>query len=192
MCGSGGGLKEIAESGHVARVGHPRRNFQTIAIPFGPDLDGKDKGATAWPLPEPEVRRNPKSGRERYPALPLLIDIAIAEKRLDDVVELYGTLRQRKRWGRETDKKVVRAVAKSYPDVALGIWRDIADGLIALVKPKAYEEAAGYLRQMHKVYAANKRLAEWQELIQRLRVQHKAKRRLMEVLDGLEKKKIIG
>ena len=39
---------------------------------------------------------------------------------------------------------------------------------------------------MHKVYEQTGRLAEWKTLIMILRVKHKAKRRLMEVLDGLE------
>ncbi|MRR08453.1 MAG: hypothetical protein EG828_16335 [Deltaproteobacteria bacterium] len=62
----------------------------------------------------------------------------------------------------------------------------MADRLIGQVKPKAYEEAAGYLRKMHKVYGQTGRLADWKGLIMRLRVEHKAKRRLMEVLNGLE------
>lgn len=45
---------------------------------------------------------------------------------------------------------------------------------------------------MRKVYQENQRIAEWKDLIADLRVEHKAKRRLMEVLDALENKKIIG
>jgi len=66
----------------------------------------------------------------------------------------------------------------------------MVDGLIAQVKPKAYEEAACYLLPMYKVYQTTKRLADWQSLLGELRKQHKAKRRLMEVLDGPSGKKI--
>ena len=73
------------------------------------------------------------------------------------------------------------------------IWQSIAEHLIGQVKPKAYQEAAGYLRQMHKVYEKTGRVAEWKTLLIRLRTQHKAKRRLIEVLDGLEhNRKLIG
>ena len=76
-------------------------------------------------------------------------------------------------------------MAKTHPETALGIWRGIVDGLIAQVKPKLYIEAGGYLRLMHKVYEANKCLGDWQGLLAELRRTHKAKRRLMEVLDTL-------
>jgi hypothetical protein len=43
---------------------------------------------------------------------------------------------------------------------------------------------------MHKVYQTARRLPEWQDLLLELRKQHRAKRRLMELLDGLSEKKI--
>jgi len=147
-----------------------------------------------WPLPTPEVEpptAKRRSGYQRFPNLEMLIDIAIVEKRLDDVVDLYQRLRKTKRWGWETDKTVAQAVANTHPDLALAIWKDIVDSLIAKVKPKAYEEAAIYLRLMKKVYTRNRRLDDWQGLLNRLRTEHKAKRRLMGVLDTLSKKKLV-
>ena len=90
--------------------------------------------------------------------------------------------------------KVAKAVAKSHPGVALEIWRGLVDGLIAQVKPKSYVEAGGYLRLMHKVYEAGNRQGEWLALLAELRRIHKAKRRLLEVLDALSgaSKKIVG
>jgi uncharacterized Zn finger protein len=120
----------------------------------------------------------------------MLISIAILEKRLDNVVVLYQELRKSKRWSMGTDKSVAEAVAQSHPQVSLDIWRTIAEGLIGQVKPKAYEEAAYYLRNMCKVYQETGRLSDWQNLLGELRREHKAKRRLMEVLDGLSGKKI--
>ena len=71
------------------------------------------------------------------------------------------------------------------------IWKNIADRLIGQVKPKAYQDAAVYLRRMRKVYGETGRLDDWKALIMRLRTEHKAKRRLQEVLDGLEKNRKI-
>ena len=87
---------------------------------------------------------------------------------------------------------MAQAVANSHPDVALNIWRDIVNGLINQVKPKAYEAAAVYLRLMEKVYKRNKRLVEWQALLAGLRQQHKAKWRLIGELDMLSGKKIVS
>ncbi|MDO9041894.1 MAG: hypothetical protein Q7U64_06080 [Desulfocapsaceae bacterium] len=44
---------------------------------------------------------------------------------------------------------------------------------------------------MLKIYQETGRLEQWRTLIQTLRTAHKAKRRLMEVLDLLENKRII-
>lgn len=143
-----------------------------------------------WPLPAPEVRRpktEDKYRRQSFPDLEMLIEIAILEKRNDDAVLLYQELNKTRRWGREIDKQLAKAVSGSHPQIALQIWKAIADNLIAQVKPRAYEEAAGYLKLMHKLYEGTGRTTDWQRLLLDLRVQHKAKRRLMEVLDDLEK-----
>ena len=106
------------------------------------------------------------------------------------MVALYQELRKTKRWGWETDKAVAEAVSETHPQTSLDIWRAIAEGLIGQVKPKAYEEAVIYLRRMCKVYQETSRASDWQNLLFELRREHRAKRRLMEVLDGLSGKKI--
>lgn len=147
-------------------------------------------GGGSWPLPEPEVERmraGGNQGGDNFPQRELLIDIAILEKRHDDAVAIYDELRGVRRWGWSVDERLAGAVADSHPDVSLRIWKEIADRLIGQVKPKSYQEAAGYLRKMRGLYGKTGRLAQWQEMIARLRVEHKAKRRLMEVLDDLER-----
>lgn len=146
-----------------------------------------------WPLPPPEVMAKPRRGviREKYPDFDTLIEIAILEKRLDDVVQLYQKQMKTLRWGIGMGEKVAGAVAATHPDISLDIWKRIAISKINLVKPKEYENAAVYLRKMRKVYQKTKRTDEWRELLTDLRTEHKAKRRLMEVLDSLEGKKII-
>ena len=89
------------------------------------------------------------------------------------------------------DDVVAQAAADSHPDLALTIWNGIVNDLIDQVKPKAYEEAAAYLRFMKKVYAQNRRQEDWRRLLEGLRKKHKAKRRLIGVLDTLSKKKLV-
>lgn len=160
-----------------------------------PDLSCTAGGTTAWPLPLPEVAFPvEKESGPRHPDRHTLIDIAIYEKRFDDVVRLYQMMKKGSRAGWSVGEKVARAVVKTHPEVSLGIWREIVERLIAEVKPKAYVEAGGYLRLMRKAYEAGDRQAEWQALLAELRRSHKAKRRLLEVLDSLSKtsKKIVG
>lgn len=147
-----------------------------------------------WPLPAPEVEpptTTKRYGRHRFPDLETLIDIAISEERFDDVVDLYQRFRKTKRWSWETDKTVANAVVNTQPDLALAIWTEIVHNLIKQVKPKAYEEAAVYLRSMRKVYDRNHRSDDWQKLLEGLRREHKAKRRLMSILDTLSNKKLV-
>jgi uncharacterized Zn finger protein len=157
-----------------------------------PVLLFKEEEKHNWPLPPPEVMAKPaRRLLDRYPDFGALIDIAILEKRLDDVVQLYRKQQKTNRWGIGMGEEVAAAVAGTHPDTALGIWEQIAVGKIKLVKPKEYEAAAVYLRKMRKVYQKTKRIGEWRQLIATLRIEHKAKRRLMEVLDSLEGKRII-
>lgn len=153
--------------------------------------DGKRPRPDAgWPLPEPEVRRPEQSGhasRRAIPNLELLIAIALLEQRPDEAVAHYQKFARTGRIGwLNIEKRLAKAVAQSRPDTALTIWDHIVRHLIDLVEPKAYREAAVYLRQMHKVFERTQRLGEWQELMENLRREHKAKRRLQEVLDALE------
>jgi uncharacterized Zn finger protein len=77
-----------------------------------------------------------------------------------------------------------------WVDVNMKNLRD-AERLIAQVKPSAYQEAAKYLRKTSKIMPREKKLAEWESYLKELRGQHLRKRRLIEILDGLEGKPIV-
>lgn len=156
-----------------------------------PDTDAKRKN-NSWPLPKPEVEPpENKSPFVQFPDLEKLIRIAILEKRLDDVASLFERFKKTEYYHNDTPERVAEALAASRPQIALDIWQKIAEQHIARAKPAGYVDASHYLRLMHKVYKTTKRLPEWNTLILRLRTTHKAKRRLLEVLDGLENKKLV-
>lgn len=154
-----------------------------------PDMPAKKGKAFSWPLPASEVhypREQPWGGmHKRFLHQVVLIDIAIFEKRFDDVVALHQTMAKGSFGTGSVDETVAKAVAQTHPDVALAIWRRLVDALIAQVKPRAYTEAGGFLRMMRKVFAGKKRQPEWNALLAELRRTHKAKRRLLEVLDSV-------
>ncbi len=157
-----------------------------------PDTD-KQRKAQTWPLPKPEVSPpDTKSPFVRFPNFDELIHIAIFEKRIDDVAILFERMRKAKQQNDFTNEHVAKFLSLTHPQIALDIWQHIAEQHIARVSSSAYVEAAEYLRLMHKVYKTTKRLPEWNALILRLRTTHKAKRRLLEVLDGLKDKKLVG
>ena len=149
-----------------------------------------------WPLPPTEVAHlyeETSPHKCEFPKLEPLIRIAILEKRLDDVVELYRILPKERAWNRyalhdlrDLDNAVANAVSDSHTDIALSIWRSLVDTMIGFVKPEAYLEAQPYLRSMKSLYGRKKRLDEWKALISELRTTHKLKRRLMEILKAVE------
>ncbi|MDR1579164.1 MAG: hypothetical protein LBS35_02305 [Synergistaceae bacterium] len=149
-----------------------------------------------WPLPPTEVAhiyKETSPRRGEFPKYEPLIRIAILEKRLDEVVELYRLLPKERVWNRwdmhdfrGLDNAVANAVSDSHTDLALSIWRSLVDTLIGYVKPEAYEGAKPYLRSMKSLYERKKRLGEWKSLISELRTTHKRKRRLVEVLAAVE------
>ena len=150
----------------------------------------KSRDATAWPLPatgvpevEPRVQMPP-------PMTATLIDIAIAEQRPADVLRWYDQHRPgpgRFMWGGMADDRIAEAVADTYPDRAITIWKKLAETEIARTQPSAYEIAVRHLHKVQEVCQRLDRGAEWQGYLTGLRQTHARKRRLMEMLDGLER-----
>ena len=186
-CPSMGTYKALQQAAQQVDV-WPAVRQGVLAFLHSGQIPGQDKEAQDWPLPAPEVHKaepaRSKLEKQQFPNQPMLIRIALLEKRNDDAVAFYQQNPQVRFAG--IAEELAKKVRSTHPELALQIWQGKAEQLIALVKPKAYQDAAVYLRQMHKVYGEHNRLDDWQALLARLRSQHKAKRRLMEVLDELE------
>ena len=142
-----------------------------------------------WPLPglpikwpQEQVKRN------EFPRYDVLFNIAIDENRLDDAVQWYQESRTREGWFGVDDEVAAEALMSSHPDIALEIWRELAEQQISRVKTSAYKVAGGYLRKAKALYDEIGHGKQWQEYIAAIRAKHKAKRKLMEVLDKLEGK----
>ncbi len=67
----------------------------------------------------------------------------------------------------------------------------MAAALIGQTKPRAYEEAARYLRKAGAVMAKKKKKAEWAQYLQTLRRVHARKRRRLEIVNSLDGNPII-
>ena len=153
------------------------------------NLPWKQKG---WPLPESGLDRPDVDQRNRFPLVEDLIDIAILEKKPDQVLRWYDQ-RPKKRfgWYGVDEDDIAVAVQVHAPERAVAIWQNKAERLIAQVKPSAYHKAAGYLLKAAKVMLREKKQAAWESYLKQLREQHFRKRRLIEILDGLEGKPIV-
>jgi uncharacterized Zn finger protein len=155
----------------------------------------KARGVPPWPLPETGL----PAGGERYkqpaPMVNTLIEIAIAEKKPDEVIRWYDRRKPQKLgWGYDwfSENKIAEAIADAYPDRAVAIWKTLAGAQIALTDTKAYEAAASYLRKVHRILKKMGRGQEWKDYLSKLREANIRKRRLMEILDSLENRRILG
>ena len=149
----------------------------------------KQKG---WPLPDSGLDVPETERKDGFPMVNDLIEMAILEKKPEQVLYWYDRLpKKRYGWYGVDNDEIATAIQTHAPDRAVAIWKSMAEQLIAQVKPKAYQEAGKYLRKAAKVMAKEKKQAEWGLYLRRLRENHARKIRLMEVLDGLDNKPII-
>jgi uncharacterized Zn finger protein len=153
-----------------------------------------------WPLPATGLARPRRTGRhgtaEPTPRWDVLRDLAIEEGRPDDVLRWHDRLAESRRFRLPTpsdeDLRVARAVSATHPDRAIDIYREAAVSLIERAKPEAYAQAGALLRRVRELLAGSARSHEWPAILAGLREIHARKRRLMEVLDGLEGRPIVG
>ena len=160
-------------------------------------LDYLEKGElpsrqTSWPLPETSLDAPETEPKDRFPMVDQLIDIAILEKKPAQVLRWYDRPpKNRLGWRGVDDDEIAEAVQTHAPDRAVAIWKKKAEGLIARVQPSAYQQAAKYLRKAAPVMVRQKKKKQWDDYLRGLRETHARKRRLMEILDGLDGEPIV-
>ncbi len=148
-----------------------------------------------WPLPETGVKEDRETKKSEFPMADVLIDIAIEEKRPEEVLRWYDQRKSKKQifWGGDSyqEDKVAGAVVTLYPDRAIAIWKNLAEKQIALTKPKAYETAAVYLRKVHHFLKKLERENEWKDYLLQLHQANARKSKLIEIFSRLEGRRIV-
>ena len=148
-----------------------------------------------WSLPETGVKEDREARKSEFPMIDVLIDIAIEEKRPDEVLRWYDQRKSKKHifwgWDGYQEDKVAGAIVNLYPDRAIAIWKNVAEKQIALTKPKAYETAALYLRKVRHYLKKMERENEWKDYLLQLRQANARKKRLIQILDRLESRRIV-
>lgn len=90
------------------------------------------------------------------------------------------------------EEEIANAVKDKYPEVAIGIWKNIAEDLISKTKVSSYEEASMYLRKIKETLESIGKTEEWEAYLRQIREANRLKKKLLEILDRLEKTRIIG
>lgn len=204
-----GGFRELTEKAKKAGCGEIVARGAMIFLETGQRPDGEREdsseslAADLWPLPPaPEsgdeaARRGGRS--ETGPHYRVLIDLAIEEKRPDDVLNWYDELTAAKAdrhsgwrvFPVDSEEKIAEAVASSYPDRAITIFVEAADRVASETNTRTYPEAGRLLKRARQVLERHGRSGEWSGILKDFRFQHHRKWRLMEVLDGIEGRPIV-
>jgi len=150
-------------------------------------------GKVNWPLPNTGFGKPVKSLREKPPLTDILIDIAIEEKRIDDVLRWYDLRKQRTKWPEtHLDDEVATAVTQMYPERAITIWKRLAEGLIAQTNVSAYGEAALYLKKVRQTMIGQNRVNEWKDYLNKQLEANRRKPRCVQILKSLDGRPIIS
>ena len=156
----------------------------------------------AWPLPIPDyliplLDRRGGYGSEPRPHLNVLLEMAIADNRPDDVLRWYDKIASQQKglvyYGGALGyaDRVAEAVAAVYPERAIAIYRDALNAQLPVAQPSAYESAAAYLRKLRPIYKGLNREGEWTALIASIRETYRNRPRFMDLLDGVEGRTIV-
>ena len=140
-----------------------------------------------WPLPATSLDTPERERQNGFPMIDERISIAILEKKPDQVLHWYDRLsEQPHRWHTVDEDRIASAIQVYAPDRAVALWQAKAESLIARVEPRAYREAATYLGKAGALMANRGHEDQWQKYVLDLRQTHARKRRLIEILDGLQ------
>jgi uncharacterized Zn finger protein len=130
----------------------------------------------------------------------VLIDLAIHEKRPDDALIWYdkrNAVSTRtsapvlRRGHSRDDARIAGAIEITHPERAVDLYHRLALAIAAETKTKTYPEVGRYLKRVQSLLRKLDRTADWQRLLADFRKDHGRKRRLMEVLDGMEGRPIV-
>lgn len=152
---------------------------------------GKRPDST-WPLPILQLSaRDGNSRWTRFPDTETLIDIAIKEKRHDDVLKWYRLDKKPGGFvGGYAGEKVAQAVQATHPEEAISIWKALAAHEISQAKPSTYQTAGNYLKKMKAVYSRTNHETTWMQYMDELREHNKRRPRMLDVLNSLEGKRM--
>lgn len=176
--------------------------LETGRLPFS--VTAKNNGPNSviflpdWPLPFPDYLLPLLRNGDQRPRYDVLIDMAIAEHRPDEILRWYDLWRTAMKsqrlgsygFGNYADS-VAAAVAGDHPERSLEIYRNCVEVNLKQASVSAYETVAAYLKKMRPILKSLDRGTEWNDLVAEIRVNFRNRPRFMEILDRLEARPIL-
>jgi uncharacterized Zn finger protein len=153
-----------------------------------------------WPLPVPDylipfLDRPGRYNTAPRPHLEVLLEMAIAAKRPDEVLRWFEKMQSAPRgpgyYQRPYGDQVAEAVSEAYPERAIAIYTAALNAQLPHAQPSAYESATSYLRKLRPLYESLERAGEWTALVASIREKYRNRPRFMDLLDGLDGRSIV-
>ena len=157
-----------------------------------------------WPLPFPEylipfLDRPGRYNPAPRPHLEVLLEMALAAKRPDEVVRWFDKMQSAPRgpgyyqgpYGYGYSDRVAEAVSAAYPERAIAIYTAALNAQLPHAQQSSYESATAYLRKLCPLYEALNRGSEWTALVASIHEKYRNRPRFMDLLDGLEGRSIV-
>ena len=144
-----------------------------------------------WPLARMELTAKDGSA---FPQADILTDIALYEKRKDDVIKWYRKLTRdglefsdAHGWGEDRNEDVVAVIGEDEPGLALKFWQwRIADNR-GRTDRHCYQKIGVALRKMRPLMERLGCCEEWQRLLSDLRTENKMRRNLVAILNEIDR-----
>ena len=166
---------------------HPRNRKAPVRLKIDP----------AWPLPMPDYLIPLFHRPNRYdpgprPHLEVLLDMAIAAERPDEVLRWFDKMLSRQKGPGAYNNplnysdRVAAAVSAAYPERAIEIYLAALNAQLPIAEQSAYEAATGYLKKLRPIYEALNRAGEWTALLASIREKYRNRPRFMVLLDNLD------
>ncbi|HDK82394.1 MAG TPA: SWIM zinc finger domain-containing protein, partial [Nitrospirae bacterium] len=166
-------LKKASEKAHVWET------VRKAVLHFLENGKKPQQNRSDWPLPDTGLEKSVRRRSGEHPLTTVLIDIAIHEKKIDDVLKWYDRYKKNKQgWSRDDlEDRVAGAIAHDYPDKAVGIWKGIAEKHVSQTGVNFYINGARYLRKVKSTMTKNGEVNEWETYLQKLRDANRRKPR---------------
>ena len=158
------------------------------------EFGAKIKDEKDWPLAKLEMTGS--DTKQSYPCAGELIDIALHEKRMDDVVKWFRILTHDGRdiaysygWFGDRNEKVAEAIVKIAPELSLKVWQKKIAANCERPDRSCYANIGAALRKMRPVMERLGRSDEWQGMVDGLRTEYKRRSSLVKILNEIDREK---
>ena len=175
--------KSSCAAGVWDAVGPAVRNYLETGMLPGPQRGKSHSSGTLFSaLPDTGLFLS-RPGRTGTPFFELLIEIAIAEKRPDEVLAWFDKLRSVPRGIFPLPyNRVANAVVEKFPDRALAIWMERAESMPSASHPKSYESSLHYLEKIRALLKRQGRSDMWEKYLAKIRIMHARKKKFIAML----------